>query len=354
MRMTHKIKFFLILLLCIGLSACAINTPLTLQNTQGELLGNQLFIGKSFTLDAGKIIRGDIVGIGTDLTLKPGSLVEGDILLIGSSLEAGGIVKGDLNLFAGNSHLAKSAILEGSINQFFHHVVIDHDAQISGEINAFSFPGFPTEQISGVVSTAAQWFSPNRWFLWDFSRTLIISILTLLTAMLFKKPTMRVQSQINSQPIISWGAGIFIALATPIVALILIITICLLPIGFGLLIALALAYLFGWLAIGTAIGKLVQQWLRIQWSDEVQAFLGSLLFGLITAVIGWIPCIGWIFNFMVGCIGLGAVIITRFGAALSLERTIKTNPITPANEPPKISVIEPMINKPKNRKQKLK
>jgi hypothetical protein len=332
--MILKIKLFLILLLCMGLSACAINSPLTPQNTQGELQGNQLFIGKSFTLDSGKIIRGDIVGIGTDLTLKPGSLVEGNILLIGSSLEAGGIIKGDLNLFAGNSHLVKSAILNGSINQVFHHVVIDHDAQVSGEINSFSFPGFPTEQISSIVSTAAKWFSPDRWFLWDFSRTLVLGVLALLTVILLKKPALRVQTQIQTQPVISWGAGIFIALATPILSVILIITICLLPIGLVLFIASGLAFLFGWLAVGIVIGKLVQQWLRTQWSDEMQAFLGSLLFGLITSVIGWIPCIGWIFNFMVGCIGLGAVIITRFGT-LSLETNIKNLPSSPQNEPPK-------------------
>jgi hypothetical protein len=353
MHMTLKIKLSLILLICMGLSACAINTPLTLQNTQGEIQGNQLFIGKSFTLDAGKIIKGDILGIGTDLTLKPGSSVDGNILLIGSSLEAGGIVKGDLNLFAGNSHLIKSAILHGSINQFFHHVVIDQDAQVSGEINAFSFPGFPTEQISGLISTTAEWFSPNRWFLWDFSRTLIIGVLTLLAVMLLKKQTLRVHTQIQTQPVISWGAGIFIALATPVAALILIITICLLPVGLLLLLALALAYLFGWLAVGIVTGKLVQQWLRIRWSDEVQAFLGSLLFGLITSLIGWIPCIGWIFNFMVGCIGLGAVIITRFGA-LPLDRISKTNPTALTNELPEYAIIEPAVEKPNSKKKKPK
>jgi hypothetical protein len=350
MHMAPKNNFLLIFLLCMGLSACAINTPLTLQNTQGEVQGNQLFIGKSFTLEAGKIIKGDILGIGTDLTLKPGSLVEGNILLIGSLLEASGKVKGDLNLFAGNSHLIKSAILDGSINQFFHHVVIDQDAQVSGEINAFSFPGFPTEQISGLISTPAEWFSPNRWFLWDFSRTLIIGVLTLLAVMLLKKPTLRVHTQIQTQPIISWGAGIFIALATPVAALILIITICLLPVGLLLLLALALAYLFGWLAVGIVTGKLVQQWLRTRWSDEVQAFLGSLLFGLITSVIGWIPCIGWIINFMVGCIGLGAVIITHFGTQ-SLEKNLKADPITASNEPPKEPIIEPAVEKPKNKKK---
>jgi uncharacterized membrane protein len=353
MHMTLKIKPLLILMLCLGLSACAINTPLALQNSQGELQGNQLFIGKSFTLDAGNKIKGDIVGIGTDLTLEPGSMVEGNILLIGSSLELGGIVKGDLNLFAGNSHLIKSAILNGDINQFFHHIILEPDAQVTGEMNSFSFPGFPAEQISGFISTAAEWVRPNRWFLWDCSRTLVLSLLALLAVMLLKKSTLRISAQIQSQPFIAWGAGIIIALVTPFLALILIITICLLPIGLLILLALALSYLFGWLALGIVMGKLVDRWLRTHWSDELQAFLGSLMLGLITSIIGWIPCIGWIFNIMIGCIGLGAAIITRFGV-LAPQGNLISDPIVLVDEPPRPSEIKPPAEKPEKTRTKSK
>jgi hypothetical protein len=334
MRMTLKIRLLLILTICLGLSACNINNPLAVQNSQGELLGNQLLIGKSFTLEAGNIIKGDIVGIGTDLTFKPGSLVEGDILLIGSSLEVGGIVKGDLNLFAGTSRILKSAILNGDINQFFHHVVLEHDSKVTGEMNSFTFPGFPTEQISKFISTAAEWISPNHWFLWDLSRTLVLSILALLAVILLKKPITIISSQIQSQTFISWGAGIIIAVAAPIIALILIITICLLPIGFLLLVVIALSYLLGWLALGNVIGKLIQQWLRIHWAEELQAFFGSLILGSITSVFGWIPCIGWVFNFTIGCIGLGAVIITRYGTKV-LKGNLISDPIILIDEPPK-------------------
>ncbi len=350
MSITLKIKLLLILILCLGLSACNINTPLAELNLEGELQGNQLFIGKSFTLEAGNVIKGDIVGIGTDLTLKSGSVVEGNILLIGSSLEMGGIVKGDLNLFAGNSRIIKSAILNGDINQFFHHVVLEQNAQVTGEMNSFIFPGFPAEQISGFISTATEWVRPNRWFMWGFSRTLVISLLALLAVLLLRKKTTRISTQIQSQPLIAWGAGIFIALATPFVAIILIITICLMPIGLLLLLALALSYLLGWLALGIVMGKLTQRWLRTHWTEELQAFMGSLILGLVTSIIGWIPCIGWIFNFIIGCIGLGAVIITRFGT-VAPQGNLISDPITLVDEPPKLPDMKPVAEKPKKNKK---
>ena len=353
MQRTLKINLLLVLVLGLGLSSCTIYNPLTEQNLEGELRGNQLFIGKSFTLEAGNIIRGDIVGIGTDITLKPGSLVEGNILLIGSSLEVGGIVKGNLNLFAGISHLEKGAILTGDINQFFHHAIVEQDAQVNGEVNSFFFPGFPTEQISGFISTVAEWVRPNHWFLWDFSRTLITSLLALLAVLLLKKPALRISTQIQSQPLIAWGAGILIFMAAPLIAIILIITICLMPIGLLLLLALALSYLFGWLALGIVFGKLVQQWLRTHWSDELVAFFGTVLIGLVTSIIGWIPCIGWIINFMIGCIGLGAVIITRFGSLIPPENLV-SEPITLVDEPSKLSEKKPVPEKPKKNKTKPK
>ena len=350
MHSTLKIKLLLILMSCLGLNACNINTPLAMKNSQGELRGNQLLIGRSFTLEAGNIIKGDIVGIGTDLTLKPGSMVEGNILLVGSSLEVGGIVKGDLNLFAGNSRIIKSAVLNGEINQFFHHVVLEHDAQVTGEMNSFTFPGFPAEQISGFISIATEWIRPNRWFLWDFSRTLVLSLLALLALILLKKPATRISSQIQFQPFVTWGAGIFIALATPFVALILIITICLLPIGLLLLLALALSYLLGWLALGIVTGKLAQRWLRTHLSEELQTFMGSLILGLVTSIIGWIPCIGWIFNFVIGCIGLGAVITTRFGTKAP-QGNLVSDSITLVDEPTQLPELKPVAEKPKKNKK---
>ena len=353
MRTMLKINQFLILLLCLGLSSCNINTSFARQDLEGELRGNQLFIGRSFTLEAGNNIVGDIVGIGTDLILKPGSKVDGNILLIGSSLEVGGIINGNLNLFAGNSHINNGAFLTGDINQFFHHAIIEQGVRVSGEINSFFFPGIPMQQISGFISTMTEWVSPNRWFLWDFSSTLVIGLLALLAVLLLRKPTLRISAQIQSQLLIDWGAGIFIFLAAPSIAIILIITICLMPIGLLLFLALALSYLYGWLALGIVIGKLVQTWLRTHWSEELVAFFGSVLLGLVTSIIGWVPCIGWIINFMIGCIGLGAVIITRFGSIIPPESLV-SEPILVVSKTSNISEKKPVSEKPKKNKTKSK
>ena len=220
-------------------------------------------------------------------------------------------------------------------------------------MNSFTFPGFPSEQISRFISTVTEWFKPNRWLIWDLTRTLAISLLALLAVILLKKSTLRISTQIQTQPLIAWGAGIFVALVTPFLALILIITICLLPIGLLLLLALALSYLFGWLALGIVMGRLVNQRLQTHWSDESQAFLGSLILGVITSIIGWIPCIGWVFNVMLGSIGLGAVIITRFGV-LAPQGNATSDSIIPINKSPQSSEIKPSAEESRKTGTKLK
>ena len=42
--------------------------------------------------------------------------------------------------------------------------------------------------------------------------------------------------------------------------------------------------------------------------------LGTLVVSLVLGGIGFIPCVGWLGYFVVGLIGLGAVLLTRFGS----------------------------------------
>jgi hypothetical protein len=46
----------------------------------------------------------------------------------------------------------------------------------------------------------------------------------------------------------------------------------------------------------------------------VEAGLGTLVFALVVLGFGFIPCVGWVASALVSSIGIGAVILTRFGA----------------------------------------
>lgn len=323
--MKWKISFILILALGLVISACSINQPGFTQTSKMVMRGNQLIIARNFSIPPGCILEGDIVAMGANISLSPGAMVKGNILLIGSSLESKGIIHGDLNLLAGSAVLRDGSILNGDINQLFNHVILDQKAQVIGSINSISFPGISTERITGLITFISNRFNPQNWLKWGIIQITATSFLALLTGIWLKKRMVVMNRQIQSQPLLSWGAGVMSLAIVPIVSVILIITICLSPLGLFMLVTLAILYLAGWIALGISAGTVLQVWLKTQWPYELQAFLGTFMLGITTTIIGWIPCLGLMVNILLGCIGLGAVIITRFGSQFSHPGIIKSS-----------------------------
>lgn len=315
--MKRKISIILILALGLMTSACSINQPGFMQTSKMVMRGNQLIIARNFSIPPGCILEGDIVAVGANISLSPGAMAKGNILLIGSTLESKGIIHGDVNLLAGNAILRDGSILNGDVNQLFNHVILDQKAQVIGAINSISFPGIPTERITGLITFISNRFNPQNWLKWGIIQITATSFLALITGIWLKKRMVVMNRQIQSQPLLSGGTGVMVLAIVPIVSIIFIITICLSPLGLFMLIALAFLYLAGWIALGISSGAVLQAWFKTHWPFELQAFLGAFMLGLATTLIGWIPCLGWLLNILLGCIGLGSVILTRFGSQVN-------------------------------------
>jgi hypothetical protein len=324
--MKWRISLLLILALSLVLCACSINLPGISAASPAEIHRNQLIIGRDFALAPGGLIEGDIVAIAADITITSGSMVKGNILILGSSLENKGIIKGDLSLLAGSAYLRNGSILNGDVNQLFNHVIIENKAQVTGEINTITFPGAPSEGIGNLVALVSERLNPQNWLMMDIVRIILTSLLALLAGVFLKRRMAVMVQQVRLQPFISWGAGLLTLGLIPIISILLVITICLSPLGLMMLLALVLTYLLGWIILGITSGNLLQLWLHTKWPLELQAFIGSLVLGILTMLIGRLPCLGWTINILVGCIGLGAILITRFGGqidVLSSEKDTK-------------------------------
>jgi len=108
-----------------------------------------------------------------------------------------------------------------------------------------------------------------------------------------------------------------------------------------------LAMLFGWLALGMITGRQISRWLNQRWSDPVNAGVGSIVLSLVASMANIIPCVGWIVGFLISVIGLGAVVITRFGTQFYTSGgpgpfgPRATGPYTPPPAP-----VEPVVNPP--------
>jgi hypothetical protein len=308
-----RTKRFLVLLCLIVLTAC-ISTPA--QTTEPEFrttFPSQFIAGDTYILKSNEKIDGNIVGIGTTLIIEEDALVMGDISLIGSNLEVSGRVAGDLNLLAGSSYIKDTAIITGDINQIFQTINISPYALVTGEINTYTFPSAAGGDVGTKVISLLEWLHPGRIIALQGALVLALVLLSLIGIYLLKVPTTRIASAIKTNLPAAWGAGLLTIITIPVVAVILIITICLSPVGILLIITCLVCSLWGWVALSIIVGSRVIEWLKLDWPIEPTTIFGAFILGLISSVLSFIPCIGFFINLIITAIGIGGVLLSRFG-----------------------------------------
>jgi hypothetical protein len=273
----------------------------------------QFLLGDVYILNSDERINGDIAGIDTRLTIEKRAIVNGSVSAIGSQVTVDGIINGDINSFGGSVTLGESAQIRGNINHIASTIEISPGAGITGEINAFSLPEESQPENLNIPEPAKEMFKPRGWVIFQVVRVGLLLISNVLIIYLFKDPTMRVIKQLRSQVLVSWIVGIVLAFSTPLVAIVLLISICLSPIGLLLLILLFLVKIWGWTLISHIIGESLVNWLKLDWGSLGIVILGSLIVGLFMILFSFIPFVGIIINWIISALGVGSIVLGRFG-----------------------------------------
>jgi len=100
----------------------------------------------------------------------------------------------------------------------------------------------------------------------------------------------------------------------PMIILILGITIILIPAVFVLVLLVVLGWAFGLVSVGLEVGRRIAKIFNQEWVAAVSAGVGTFVLVLVLNGLEAVsPCIGWIFPALVGFVGFGAVLLTRFG-----------------------------------------
>jgi hypothetical protein len=219
-------------------------------------------------------------------------------------------------VFAGTTTIDDSAIITGSINQVLNQTTTSPKSSISGEINTFIFP-FSGNEIGKNVLNLLEWMKPGFWVMLQLVRITLLVLATLLATTLFTDPTFSIVSAIRKSPAVSWAVGIVISFAVPIISLVLIITICLSPIGLILLLAFLICIIWSWAVLSNIVGAQMTHWLDLQWSKEGTAAFGAALVGIAISLISLIPFGGLLINGALCALGLGGIILSRFGTLKS-------------------------------------
>lgn len=282
--------------------------------------GDRLIVGQSFVLAAGQELNGNLVVLGGSVTLEERSIVYGDVASFGGSLSVAGTVQGNVAAFGGPVDLRNSAVIQGSLATFGGPISRAPGAVVSGDTfngltAPFSLPGrlpipeMPTPPVGRPtdVSRGVLW-SILAWELWTVGWALVLALLGVIAIALAPRALSRVASTAANDTWVSFGIGLLTLVVGLLLGLILLIACCL---GVLVWLALAVAWLVGWIAVGLWFGQRLLQALRVRnVSSLAEVALGIFLITFLSRV-PW--CIGFLFSLVVGSIGLGAIVLTRFG-----------------------------------------
>jgi hypothetical protein len=318
-RMLVVLSLVVVAVLALPLSAAA-------AGAHDVLLDGRIVFGGSFTLASGETLDGDLLALGGSLTLEPTSVVTGSVFLMGGNLNAAGSIRGDISLVGANANLQAGAVVEGDVMTFGGNVNRDPAARIEGQV----VTGGQTVEIPGLrgipnlqfpfygrtwtprpvidIRTAPGWDGG-----WLLVQSLLTAALAVLVVMFGAGGVGRVARAAADAPAASGVVGFLGLLAIPALLIALALTICLIPFTLVGALLFAVAIVYGWIGIGLEVGERLTRMLRWHLDPAAAAGLGTLVISLVANGINFIPCIGWLAPTLVSALGLGAVLLTRFG-----------------------------------------
>jgi len=336
--MKNKFRYMSLLLLLVLLLL-----PTSSAYAQGPGNGNgRVIFGSNFTLENGDTFDGDLVLFGGNVTIEENAVLNGDLVVIGGRVESNGKLGGDVVVVGGQIKLEELAVVAGDVVTIGGQLQQAEGAKIEGDVVNNVAPNIeiPNGRIPPNVQppTVKVDFNPFWRAAGVFYRALVVAALAMLVAV-FLKPQMEfVGEAIVRQPVISGGLGLLTVVGGPVMllaaVLIMIITLILIPVAVlvvflgGLLIALA--WLFGMIALGYEVGERFTSSINQTWAPVFTAGFGTFIVMLVGGAIGEIPCVGWVVATLIGLVAIGAVAITRFG----------TRPV----QSPVVSVYTPPTN----------
>lgn len=249
----------------------------------------------------------NIVKIGSDVTIEEGTKVR-NVLAIGGQITIDGVVDNHIVAIGGSVVLTGKAVVGGSVFCIGGIIVKGRGAEVYGnltEINA--------DDISAAIANALS----EEWEGWSWIFAIIsisiflgVLLLTFLTVFLIPKPIRLISSAIKEKPlkVTVWGlAGLVLIVPLAVLLAISVVGIVLIPLEMTIVLC---AVLVGFIAVSQLVGRKLFTVLK----RHDQSMVRETIWGLIILwLIGWIPYVGWIVKMCAIVLGLGSVLLTRFG-----------------------------------------
>lgn len=342
-------KHIFVALVMALLFATAVATPVF---AQGPRPGDRMCTGGSIVLDATSVVdnvflfgcgarisseahvQRDVISFGGQVVLEQGAQVDRSIIIIGSggpiqisgnvgrdmvvvgsslTLESSAVVGHDVILVGGTLDRKEGAVVRGRIER--------------GQPSVTVSPGTPFRNVG--FGSPFDLFGIVRSLISGFLFTLGLVAVGMLTVSFWPSQTSQVGRVALDSALPSLGVGCLTVIVALTLGIGLIVTLCGIPFAVVLFFALALAWLVGWIAVGQVAGRKILDPLHVR--ESLKTPVVAVIVGLILlALISLAPIIGWFISVITATIGIGAVVLSRFGTRPYPSNAPALSPAPPA------------------------
>jgi hypothetical protein len=295
-RVSWALGLFLVLLVLVATPAFAQNGDERFDGRVLVSVNDDLTIASGDAAEVVVVVDGDarIEGTATVVTV-----VNGTVTLAGGTVSTLAVVNGTAQIDAGST-------VTGDVVELRSTVVVDPGATVGGQVRSMTsdLAGFGIA--IGVLGVLA-------WIAF----TLVVWAAGLALAAFGARQVRRAEWLISTEPVRTFAAGLAMLVLPPIIAVLLMLTVVLLPVGLVLLLVVwpALAFL-GWLVGSIWIGEWI---LRVSGrpAPERRPYLGATLGLIVATIVSIVPIVGAV----ISLVGMGAVTLAGWRMLRQREST---------------------------------
>ena len=325
MKITYKLFTLVLLLAILFLPTSAVYA----RGAASELLDGRVIFCDNFTLESGDTLTGDLVVLGGNVTIEEDATIEGDTVVVGGNVSLDGMVRGDVVIIGGSTSMGETSLVKGDLVSIGGSLTRAPGSEVEGDVisnipaPSIEIPDVPSPPTPPEVPDLPTPPSPPKFdfkfdpvgdFLGMLFTAVSVSLLAMLASLFLQTQIERVSQAIVGQPVIAGSVGLLTGIMAPVVLVILAVTIILIPVMILAAVALALAWLFGLIAIGSEVGERFTRAINQTWAPPLTAGMGTFLMMVVVGGFGLIPCVGWLITSLVALIGIGGVVLTLFGS----------------------------------------
>ncbi len=307
----------------------------------GHTGGDARIAGGAVAIDA--TIGGSLRACAANLIVGPLAEIAGNLGVVGANVTVSGHVAGEAKLVGAvvtfNGQADKSMVIAGDT------VIVGPQARIAGDLTVYSRHEPQIAETAAIGGTMKRMEPPAELsavpdWVWSFGFAIAMVlgiILAGIVLMLFGgRLFITALDHARLRPVSTIIIGIVTLILVPAIAALVSATVVGLPIGFALMLALPLLFVFGLpvAAAGIAAGIFVRTPGPV---GGLRGFLFVVLGAVILALIGLIPWVGCIAVGVVTVLGAGALVRTAGGRL----RTPEAQKPAPMAAPPPHPAVTP-------------